>query len=263
MIHEAQQDTARSSCSREARRPTCQASPLTLTLSQWEREKQAVLTRQPALPSAHCPLPTVPLRLFAFAFAAFAFSLPVWLARRLRLALLFCRPLWLMLWIADSFSLRLRLTFALGFLLRRPLSARCLFLSTRIFSLLLLNLTRLTLSFLTSSCRFGALPVYFPFGIRFLLAIAFLLAAVVCLLRFVTLILNLELLISGVVGNSFHGHRFPKVPAKRRLADITADKNRRVPEFLCDARRQIDFAASPGGVDHCVSQRSQGQRIER
>ena len=137
------------------------------------------------------------------------------------------------------FSLALGLLFslALGLLLSGRLSASRLLLSTRIFSLLLLRLTRLTLGLLIASGRFGALPVCFPFGIRCLFAIAFLFAAVVYLLRCLALVLNLELLISGVAGNTFHAHRLCQVPPERRFADIAADKNRRIPEFLRDARR--------------------------
>jgi hypothetical protein len=154
--------------------------------------------------------------------------------------------------VAYAFSLRLLLSFALGFLLRLLcgcLSASrfllCLSLgtllylslSTRLFSLLLLSLTRLTLSFLIGSCCLGGLPVCFPLGIRYLFAIAFLLAAVVYLLHCRALVLNLELLIPVVVGNTFHAHRPCQVSAERRLADIAADKNAGAIEFLSNARR--------------------------
>src|SRR5712691_1111844 len=153
--------------------------------------------------------------------------------------------------VGYALSLRFLFSLALGLLLTGLLSGRLsasrlllstllsssrLLLSTRLFSLLLLSLTRLTLSFLIASGRFGALPIHFPFGIRCLFAIAFLFAAVVYL-RCLALVFNLELLISGVAGNTFHAHRLCQVPPERRFADIAADKNRRVPEFLRDARR--------------------------
>src|SRR6185295_14134743 len=81
--------------------------------------------------------------------------------------------------------------------------------------------------------------------------------------RFLPLVLNLELLIPGIVGNTFHAHRLRQVLPGRRLPDIAADKNRRVPEFLRYAWRQIDLTASPCRVDDRVSKRSQCQRIER
>src|SRR5712692_1607036 len=115
--------------------------------------------------------------------------------------------------VAYSFSLRLLLSFALGLLLSRLVGTRLLSLSSSLFSLLLLKLTRVTLGFLIASGRLGALPV------------CLLLASLVCLPRFLALIFNLELLISGVVGDTFHAHRFRQVLPKRRLPDVVADEN--------------------------------------
>ena len=155
-------------------------------------------------------------------------------------------------------------------LLSGRLSASCLLLrasllllsgrlSTSIFSLLLLNLTRLLLSILIIFFGFGGHAAH----VLFLVLIHFRFARRICLLFLLALVINLELLISGRVGNRFYAQCLCRVPAKLRLFDIAANKYARVVKFLGNARRQIDFAAAPGGMYHCVSQRSQGQRIER
>ena len=96
--------------------------------------------------------------------------------------------------VAYSFSLGLLYGFGLGLIVGGLLSPSRLSLITSLFSLLLLQLTHLPLSFLIASCGFGVKPVYFLF------------ACVIHLLRFLPLVLNLEPLISALVGNTFHAH---------------------------------------------------------
>src|ERR1700694_2044212 len=112
--------------------------------------------------------------------------------------------------VGYSFSLRLLLRLGLGGL---RLRASCPDLITSVFSLLLLKLTRLPLRFPIASCGGGASPGSF----LVVAGIPFLFAAVLCLLRFlaiffaISVVSNLELLISGTVGNTFHVHRLSQV----------------------------------------------------
>jgi hypothetical protein len=251
-----------------------------------------LLTAHCSLPSAYCLLPTAYclrfLRLaFAFTFST-ALTLAARLGRLLLLPLMFRRRLRLLfhlmllnLWgrrrsthlrlralnlglrlvlrrIAYSLSLRLLLSLALGLLLSASpldlstsLFSQLLLLSTNIFSLLLLKLPRLALSLSITSGGLGAKPFYLLFA-----CLVYLPQISAIIIGF-PVIFDLELAIPVLVGNTLHAHSLRQVLPKLRLAYIPADKNRRVPEFLRNPRRQIDLAASPCGMDHRVSKRSQ------
>jgi hypothetical protein len=149
--------------------------------------------------------------------------------------------------VAYSFALRL----LCGFAPRLLLSASRLTLLTRCFSLSLLELTSLALSISIVSCSFGVKPVYFSFA-----SLLFLLATLFCLLRCPAIIPGIpvipgiprvpfELLVPRLVRDTFHAHRLRQVPSKPRVADLAAHIDWCLPEFLRDARRQIDLAATP------------------
>jgi hypothetical protein len=73
----------------------------------------------------------------------------------------------------------------------------------------------------------------------------FLSASGVCLPLLLALVFNLELLIPGLVGNTFDAHRLAR-SCETATPDIVTDKHARVVKLLRDARRQIDLAAAPG-----------------
>jgi hypothetical protein len=156
--------------------------------------------------------------------------------------------------------------FASGLLLsaRSPLlSAIHLSLITNRFSLLLLKLPRLSLSFFIPSCRFGVKPFYLLFAY-----LLFLSPTLVGPLRCLAIIPNIpsipyELLVSTLIGNAFHAHRLGQVPSKPRLPNFAAYVDWCLPKFLRNARGQIDLAAAPCRTHYCVSERGQCQRIER
>lgn len=159
--------------------------------------------------------------------------------------------------VTYSLSLRLLCGFALGLLL----SASRLCLITSHFSLLLLKLTRLSLSFFIASCSVGVQPIYFLSAYLFFLS-----STLVGFLGYLAIIpgiptISLELLVPGLVGHAFHTHRLRQILSKPRIPDFAAYVNRSVPEFLRNARRQIDLAATPCGMDYRVSKWGQCQRV--
>ena len=169
--------------------------------------------------------------------------------------------------VGYSLALRLLLRLALSSLLSASrlgsLASRISLLLLRLargVSLLLLKLTHLPGSIPVASRDFSVETIYLLHALLLRL-FEFVILLSACPLRlspftksvsasflpFVALVLNFKLLVPRRVGNTLNAHRLRQVFPETRLLDIAADKNRRVPKFLRNARRQINLAArSPG-----------------
>jgi hypothetical protein len=134
-----------------------------------------------------------------------------------------------------SLSLRSWRRFSVGLLLS-------FLLIERILSLLLLEPAPLPVRILIASDRFGSRRV------------ALVLARCICLLSCfaVPLIFPPELLIPDFLRNWFHAHRFRQILPERRRKRRGTDHHRRVVKLLGNARRQINFAPAPRGMEYGV-----------
>jgi hypothetical protein len=168
----------------------------------------------------------------------------------------FCR----LLTVSYCFSLRLLNSLAVFDLLLLLLlcrSALGLFLAHFCLALLLLQILHLSPRILIAFCGFIRKLIDFLFAYLVHCWVAYLAQRS---LVGSTLISDLEFRCFDFVRHSFRSQRLRQIFSKTGRRS-SAGYNLRFVEFFRNAWRQTNLAAAPSRMDHCISQRSQQQRV--